>query len=427
MKTRSQAFWYPYKWEHCLEAYERRYPNNQHQPYLLGSVVQEETYDDATGELHKKRLSTVTVAAPDVLKKIIGIQSMIFIQDTKINRRLRRLEVHTTNNTFSGKVKLGDVTIYRAAIGPDGEEGTIFEQTAFLSLPSFLGFKTQLENFCIKTFVKNTARARQIDLIFLEEVLKDEGIHLTTMPVPTPMADPSTCCPALNNSSSKNSNSSINSNGDQSLTQQPATEVASNSLAKHHSKPLIIPDLNVANLEEATITSTNSTGDEKEDTYTPNGPLQIPSSSSEDPREESNGNDVKMPALDSPVSSLGSSSADDEDNSVRGNALEGAVRDTPTPPALADLSVALKAVSDDGAGTVPLSASVPLMRTASRTSSVSSLSETAINEFLVMPDSDEGDDHSLPHRHDHPPLKVKKKSLWSILGGRKLSSKSLVL
>mmetsp|Transcript_44081 Transcript_44081/g.71775 ORF Transcript_44081/g.71775 Transcript_44081/m.71775 type:complete len:290 (-) Transcript_44081:313-1182(-) len=186
MKTRSQTYIYKVSWELALEAYELRYPTNPHQPFLVGSEVVEhvDRVDEKTTVSFKKRMSTVSINAPEVLKKLIGHQTITFVQNTWINKTERSLRIETINETFSGRVKMGDTTIYRQYVGANGEDWTLFEQTAFLSLPSIFGLQSQLESFCIKTFSKNSEKAREVDLIFLEQVLSNHGQSLSSIPPP---------------------------------------------------------------------------------------------------------------------------------------------------------------------------------------------------------------------------------------------------
>ncbi|KAI8582779.1 hypothetical protein K450DRAFT_278077 [Umbelopsis ramanniana AG] len=228
--TPSTRYIYPYAWDLAVVANQARYPTHPSVPVLLGAdIVTDELYLTAqelehTGLSHPSirpitsqeaariqgdfvmpsnvigldlipqigvrrivRNCRIKVDFPALLKKAVNVSELIVKHETVIDSRLKTLTVTGSNETLTGLVSLGDVTVYRTIQPNENIEdatllgvqtsqsgGCLFEQHAFLDIRVKIPFKTSIESHILKTYRKTTGEGRVLDLQLMEAIKKEQ-------------------------------------------------------------------------------------------------------------------------------------------------------------------------------------------------------------------------------------------------------------
>ncbi|XP_006821149.1 SEC14-like protein 1 [Saccoglossus kowalevskii] len=164
---------YKYSFEIVMAAYQRRFPTCKMIPIFLGSDILSE-YESDDGAVHiVERRCRLNVEAPYLLKKIVGVEFIYFIQKNTLNRRERTLKIEAHNESFSSRVIINEHCFY--SVHPDNPEWTVFEQDASLDVKSFLGFENMVEKICMKKYGENIKKGKEIILYYVNE-LNNEGV-----------------------------------------------------------------------------------------------------------------------------------------------------------------------------------------------------------------------------------------------------------
>ncbi|KAG2179272.1 hypothetical protein INT43_002122 [Umbelopsis isabellina] len=218
---------YPYDWDLAVIANQARYPCHPSVPVLLGAdVVTDEIYLTSveldqlglshscirpTNNNNNQEMSRIDadfvlpseiasidlvprvgirrivrncrlkVDFPALLRKAVNVSELIVKHETVIDSRTSTLTVTSTNETLTGLVHLGDVTVYRG-IKPDekfdnavvlGAQSSqnphcLFEQHAYLDIRVKIPFKSAIESHILKTYRKNTSDGRKLDMDLME-------------------------------------------------------------------------------------------------------------------------------------------------------------------------------------------------------------------------------------------------------------------
>ncbi|KAJ1531458.1 hypothetical protein ONE63_000136 [Megalurothrips usitatus] len=164
---------YKYPFELVMEAYERRFPTCPQIPVFVGCEVMkdEESHD---GSIRKtERRCKLIVEAPYLLKKIIGVDYVYFIQKNTLDRRKRMLTIEAYNESFSSRVEILEICRYFEH--PENSEWTCFDQTANLDIKSFFGFENSMEKLGMKQYSSNIAKGKEIIEFFINQ-MAEEGI-----------------------------------------------------------------------------------------------------------------------------------------------------------------------------------------------------------------------------------------------------------
>ncbi|XP_046605999.1 protein real-time [Neodiprion virginianus] len=168
-------------------AYERRFPTCPQIPVFVGCEV---TMDEESngGAIRKtERRCKLNVEAPYILKKIIGVDFVYFIQRNVLDRRNSILEIEACNESFSNRV--GVVEKCKYYIHPENPNWTCFEQTASLDIKNFFGFENSMEKLAMKQYAQNIAKGKEIIEYFVNQ-LKEEGItYVEPWTDPSPQKD----------------------------------------------------------------------------------------------------------------------------------------------------------------------------------------------------------------------------------------------
>ncbi|KAH8553366.1 hypothetical protein BGW37DRAFT_485420 [Umbelopsis sp. PMI_123] len=228
--TPSTRYIYPYSWNLAVIANQARYPTHPSVPVLLGAdIVTDELYltkDELehTGLSHSSirplssqesarikgdfvvpsniialdliphigvrrivRNCRIKVDFPALLKKAVNVSELIVKHETIIDTRSQTLTVTGCNETLTGLVSVGDVTIYRSIQANENiEDATLlgvqtsqngrclFEQHAFLDIRVKLPFKASVESHILKTYRKTTSEGRRLDLQLMEATYQQQ-------------------------------------------------------------------------------------------------------------------------------------------------------------------------------------------------------------------------------------------------------------
>ncbi|XP_017303442.1 SEC14-like protein 1 [Diaphorina citri] len=164
---------YKHPFELVMMAYERRFPTCPLIPLLVGcEVLSDETSEDTSERITERRFKLI-VEAPYLIKKIIGVDFVYFLQRNELDWRNRTLEIESKNETFSNRVIVLEKCRY--FVHPENPDWTCFEQNAELDVKSFFGFENTIEKLAMKQYITNISKGKEI-LEHHVEVLKGEGI-----------------------------------------------------------------------------------------------------------------------------------------------------------------------------------------------------------------------------------------------------------
>ncbi|XP_071448001.1 SEC14-like protein 1 isoform X2 [Hetaerina americana] len=169
---------YKYPFELVMAAYLRRFPTCSLIPVFVGSEILADCTSNDGAETVTERRCKLNVEAPYLLKKMIGVDFVYFIQKNVLDRRKRALNIEAWNESFSSRVHVLEKCHY--FVHPENSDWTCFEQSAILDVKSFFGLESTIEKLAMKQYSQNIAKGKEIIEHFIAE-LKKEGI--TSMPL----------------------------------------------------------------------------------------------------------------------------------------------------------------------------------------------------------------------------------------------------
>ncbi|XP_051173287.1 protein real-time [Leptopilina boulardi] len=170
-----------------MMAYERRFPTCPQIPVFIGCEVTLEEESPCGSVRTTERRCKLNVDAPYILKKIIGVDFIYFIQRNVLNRHNSILEIEAYNESFASRVTVLEKCRY--FIHPENPDWTCFEQTASLDIKNFFGFESSMEKLAMKQYAQNIAKGKEIIEFFINQ-LKEDGITYVAPWVP-PEKEPS--------------------------------------------------------------------------------------------------------------------------------------------------------------------------------------------------------------------------------------------
>ncbi|OWR53158.1 real-time [Danaus plexippus plexippus] len=158
--------------EEILEhAYERRFPNCPQIPVVIDCVITEDSWSADDSQRQTTRRCQLNVDAPYLLKKMIGVDYIYFIQKNHLDLKSRVLEIEATNETFASRVSV--VENCRYFVHPENSEWTCFEQRALLDVKNFFGLENTVEKIAMKQYAANIAKGKELIEIFMQGVHED--------------------------------------------------------------------------------------------------------------------------------------------------------------------------------------------------------------------------------------------------------------
>ena len=92
----------------------------------------------------KQFVFQLNVDAPYLLKKVIGIDYLLFRQKNTLDRANRTLRIDAWNESFNTRVEIQELCVY--SVHPENPDWTCFEQSADLDIKSFFGFEGKIKN-----------------------------------------------------------------------------------------------------------------------------------------------------------------------------------------------------------------------------------------------------------------------------------------
>ncbi|XP_044730159.1 SEC14-like protein 1 isoform X2 [Chrysoperla carnea] len=176
---------YKYPFELVMAAYERRFPTCPHVPDLLDSTITEDEESEDKSFHTVVRRCKINVEAPYLVKKIVGVDCVYFIQKNMLNRRERVLEIDAYNESFATRVIINEKCRY--FVHPENADWTCFEQNASLDIKNFFGFENTVEKIGMKQYSQTVAKGKEIIEFYIKQ-LADEGI--THIPIWVPPDSP---------------------------------------------------------------------------------------------------------------------------------------------------------------------------------------------------------------------------------------------
>ncbi|CAG4982618.1 unnamed protein product [Colias eurytheme] len=152
-------------------AYERRFPSCPQIPVVLECVITDDSWTADDSQRQTTRRCQLNVEAPYLLKKMIGVDYVYFIQKNQLDLQARVLEIEATNETFAARVSV--VEKCRYYVHPENAQWTCFEQSALLDVKNFFGLESTVEKIAMKQYAANIAKGKELIEVFMREVHAD--------------------------------------------------------------------------------------------------------------------------------------------------------------------------------------------------------------------------------------------------------------
>ncbi|XP_069953802.1 SEC14-like protein 1 isoform X2 [Cherax quadricarinatus] len=172
-------------------AYVRRFPKCDMIPIMAGTDIIKETTSKDGAVVQVSRRCKLHVEAPYLLKKIMGVEFIYFVQTNTLDQRNRTLTIEAYNESFSSRVAILENCRY--TVHPENSEWTCFEQTATLDIKSFFGFESTVEKIAMKQYSQNITKGKEIIEYFIDELFKDGIAYIPRWKEPSHKALPEVC------------------------------------------------------------------------------------------------------------------------------------------------------------------------------------------------------------------------------------------
>ncbi|KAI8437187.1 hypothetical protein MSG28_010514 [Choristoneura fumiferana] len=157
-----------------LMAYERRFPSCPQIPVVVECVITADSWSADDSQRDTSRRCQLNVEAPYLLKKMVGVDYVYFMQTNHLDLKERVLEIEAINETFSSRVEVLEKCRYY--VHPENPQWTCFEQSALLDVKNFFGLESTVEKIAMKQYSSNIAKGKELIESFMKEVEAD-GIH----------------------------------------------------------------------------------------------------------------------------------------------------------------------------------------------------------------------------------------------------------
>ncbi|CAF1241450.1 unnamed protein product, partial [Didymodactylos carnosus] len=167
-KYQSPVRVYRYPFELVMAAYEKRFPTCPMIPVFLGSdIISDYKSEDGAIEIIERRCR-LNIDAPYLLKKIAGVDTVIFLQKNHLDRRQRTLKIDACNESFASRLIIKECCHYY--VHPENSLWTCFEQSAFLDIKSFFGFEITVEKIAMKQYSSNLSKGKEVIEHYVSEI-----------------------------------------------------------------------------------------------------------------------------------------------------------------------------------------------------------------------------------------------------------------
>jgi len=161
-----------------MRAYELRFPTCEMIPIIKETEIIEEDLSADTSVHMIDRRAKLNVEAPYLLKKLMGVEFLLFRQRNTKDLRARTLHIEAWNESFSNRVEINEYCVY--SVHPENPEWTCFEQSAELDIKNFFGFEATAEKIAIKEYSKSIEKSKEVMEHFIQ-LLADQGV--TQVPI----------------------------------------------------------------------------------------------------------------------------------------------------------------------------------------------------------------------------------------------------
>jgi len=170
-----------------MKAYELRFPTCDMIPIIKETEILEEDLSQ-DGAVHMiDRRAKLNVEAPYLLKKLMGVEFLLFRQRNTKDLRARTLHIEAWNESFSSRVEINEYCVY--SVHPENPEWTCFEQSAELDIKNFFGFEATAEKIAIKEYSKSIEKSKEVMEYFIQQ-LEDQGVtHVPIWSEPEPASN----------------------------------------------------------------------------------------------------------------------------------------------------------------------------------------------------------------------------------------------
>jgi len=167
-----------------MKAYEMRFPTCEMIPIIKETEIIEEDISPDKAVHMVDRRAKLNVDAPYLLKKLMGVDYLLFRQRNTCDLRARTLHIEAWNESFDNRVEINEYCVY--SVHPENPEWTCFEQSAELDIKNFFGFEGTAEKIAIKEYSKSIEKSKDIMEHFIN-VLAEQGItHVDIWVEPPP-------------------------------------------------------------------------------------------------------------------------------------------------------------------------------------------------------------------------------------------------
>merc|ERR1719154_808232 len=136
-----------------------------------------ETDVSADGSVHMvDRRAKLNIEAPYLLKKMMGVDFLLFRQRNTKDLRARTLHIEAWNESFSNRVEINEYCVY--SVHPENPDWTCFEQSAELDIKNFFGFEATAEKIAIKEYSKSIEKSKEVMEYFVEQLAEQGVTHV---------------------------------------------------------------------------------------------------------------------------------------------------------------------------------------------------------------------------------------------------------
>ncbi|XP_063624407.1 protein real-time isoform X1 [Cydia splendana] len=160
-----------FPFEMVMAAYERRFPNCPQIPVVLECAITEDSWSEDDSQRDTSRRCQLNVDAPYLLKKMVGVDYIYFIQKNHLDLKARVLEIEATNESFANRVVVLEKCRYY--VHPENPNWTCFEQSAHLDVTNFFGLESTVEKIAIKQYSANITKGKELIEVFMKGVEAD--------------------------------------------------------------------------------------------------------------------------------------------------------------------------------------------------------------------------------------------------------------
>jgi len=165
---------YKYPFELLMKAYELRFPTCEMIPIIKETEIIEEDIS-ADGSVHMTdRRAKLNIEAPYLLKKMMGVEHLLFRQRNTKDLRARTLHIEAWNESFDTRVEINEYCVY--SVHPENPDWTCFEQSAELDIKNFFGFEGTAEKLAIKEYSKSIEKVKTSWNILLNFLQRKESL-----------------------------------------------------------------------------------------------------------------------------------------------------------------------------------------------------------------------------------------------------------